>query len=322
MRSISSYSNFLIRSQNIQRYWKSTAFRSFCSSSSHRASIDENSTESDLKSKENEDLNDTSSSEYHPRMTHFGFQSVREEFKSTLVGNVFSNVASSYDIMNDLMSGGIHRLWKDSFVKSMNAMDTSLDILDVAGGTGDIGMRIVEHRRKQKNSSSSMSSPVMVCDVNQKMLDIGKKRAVQRGYSSSEITFFKADAECLAIENGSVDIYCISFGMRNVTHPDVALLEAKRVLKPGGRFMMLEFGKVENGLLGPLYDAYSFNVIPALGSLVASDRESYEYLVQSIRRFPSQSEFCAMMDTAGFKCITHTNYTGGVAVEYSGFKLD
>ncbi|KAA8491868.1 2-methoxy-6-polyprenyl-1,4-benzoquinol methylase, mitochondrial [Porphyridium purpureum] len=256
--------------------------------------------------------------------THFGFRTIRKELKSSLVGQVFSSVAPSYDVMNDLMSGGIHRVWKDLFVKNMCAQSKGLSVLDVAGGTGDIAFRIIEERRRaavlRDMSSTSYTTPVMVCDINDEMLKVGRERANTRGYTSSEVSFFQGDAEKLPIESDSVDIYCISFGMRNVTDVQKALQEAFRVLRPGGRFMMLEFGKVDNPVVAQAYDLYSFNIIPKIGGIVASDEASYQYLVESIRRFPSQKVFADMMRNTGFEEVSFLNRTFGVVAEYSGFK--
>lgn len=193
-----------------------------------------------------------------------------------------------------------------------------MHILDVAGGTADVAMRIVDARRRQ--STSAPAPPVTVLDINPDMLRVGEERARAANYAASDILFAQADAEDLPVASASVDAYVISFGMRNVPTPARALAEAVRVLRPGGRFMMLEFARVRNPVLRKAYDAYSFSVIPALGGVVAGDSESYKYLVESIRQFPAQEEFAAMMETAGLRCVEVKDYSGGIAAVYSGFK--
>ncbi|KAI8452618.1 ubiquinone/menaquinone biosynthesis methyltransferase ubiE [Phakopsora pachyrhizi] len=236
------------------------------------------------------------------RLTHFGFRDVPENLKQKLVGNVFSSVASSYDLMNDAMSLGIHRLWKDQFIKSIDP-NGSLNCLDVAGGTADIALRILDNSRLMH---SNRDTKVLVVDINPKMLEEGQKKVRRTVYHTNreedrQIDFRVGDAEDLRnVEDGSVDLYTISFGIRNCTNIDKVLREAYRVLKKGGRFSCLEFGKVQNPILSRLYEAYSFNVIPNLGHIIASDRDSYQYLVESIQKFPSQPEFARMIEEAGF----------------------
>ena len=248
--------------------------------------------------------------------THFGFQDVASSEKQGLVSEVFARVAPSYDRMNDIMSLGVHRLWKDSFVHSLRAT-AGMKILDCAGGTGDIAFRIIDERMKE----NVVKSPsVTVCDVNPKMLEVGRERAMKRKLDGRYIEFVVGNAENLPMTDNSFDAYVISFGMRNVPKPERALQEAYRVLRPGGRFMMLEFAKVSNPLLSQVYDAYSFEVIPRMGAVFANDRQAYQYLVESIRQFPGQEEFLMMMRDAGFVNAKCTDYTFGVCAQYSGFK--
>lgn len=243
--------------------------------------------------------------------THFGFSRVPLSAKQGLVGRVFNSVAPSYDRMNDAMSLGVHRLWKSAFVADM-APTRGMKILDCAGGTGDIALRIA--------AATGGGAPVVVADVNKEMLDVGRRRAQEAGIGESVVRYVEANAENLPFADNEFDVYAISFGMRNVPRVDVALNEAKRVLKKGGRFMMLEFAKVDNPGVSALYDAYSFNVIPAIGKAIAGDENSYRYLVESIREFPSQDEFAEMLRDAGFIRETVTDYSLGIAAVYSAFK--
>ncbi|CAI5728569.1 unnamed protein product [Peronospora destructor] len=265
----------------------------------------------------------TSSSSYSNAsspMTHFGFQQVPEEDKERMVASVFHNVAERYDVMNDFMSGGMHRVWKDSFVETLHPIGP-LKCLDVAGGTGDIAFRIAE--QLSKTSRGTEESHITVCDINSSMLEVGKERAakVWQHVDPSLFRWIEGNAEHLDFQDDSFDVYTIVFGIRNVTHVDRAIQEAYRVLKPGGRFMCMEFSQVPNPLIRQIYDAYSFNVIPFLGDKVANDRASYQYLVESIRRFPPQEKFKAMIEDAGFKHVTYTNFTFGVTAMHSGFKF-
>ncbi|EME29219.1 ubiquinone/menaquinone biosynthesis methyltransferase [Galdieria sulphuraria] len=256
--------------------------------------------------------------------THFGYRSVPKNAKTSMVGSVFSDVASKYDLMNDLMSFGLHRLWKDLFVMSL-APTADMRILDVAGGTGDIAFRIVEKKRKEEHYNKKLLEhgvePVVVVDINEDMLQVGKERAKLRGYSESEVMFVHGNAEKLPAASETVDAYVISFGMRNVTEPEAALVEAFRVLRPGGKFHMLEFAKVQNDVLQYLYDMYSFSVIPLIGQIVANNRDAYQYLVESIRKFPSQEEFAKLMIRAGFQQVSYRQFHQGIVAQYSGFKL-
>ncbi|TPX65207.1 demethylmenaquinone methyltransferase [Spizellomyces sp. 'palustris'] len=250
--------------------------------------------------------------------THFGFKTVREDEKESLVGQVFGNVASSYDLMNDVMSGGVHRLWKDHFIRTL-APGPTTKLLDVAGGTGDIAFRFLDYISA---THPNPSPHVTLLDINPAMLAVGQQRAQQLGHTN--IAFTEGNAERLeGIEDASVDAYTIAFGIRNCTHVDRVLREAYRVLKPGGRFMCLEFGSVENPVVARMYDLYSFHLIPTMGGLIANDRESYQYLVESIRKFPPQPVFANMIKEAGFKVVGNgwEDLTFGVAAIHSGFKL-
>ncbi|XP_015787989.1 2-methoxy-6-polyprenyl-1,4-benzoquinol methylase, mitochondrial [Tetranychus urticae] len=233
------------------------------------------------------------------------------------VHNVFSNVADSYDKMNDLMSGGIHRLWKCYFIKTLDPLK-STHLLDVAGGTGDIAFRFLDHMKcKYPNDKSHK---VTVCDINENMLEVGKKRAVKHGYDDSLIEWVHGDAQKLPFPDNSFDAYTISFGIRNVVNIDAALQESYRVLKPGGIFLCLEFSKVRTPVIADLYDLYSLNIIPVMGEVVAGDWRSYQYLVESIRKFPDQKDFADMIRSAGFHLVSYKNLTQGVAAIHMGYK--
>jgi len=292
------------------------------------------------------------------RTTHFGFSEVPLESKEELVSGVFQNVASHYDVMNDLMSGGLHRLWKDELLamtgvgpmaealrrhhvtRSPSPSSSQhqhqqkqkpgrlLNILDVAGGTGDVAFRFLEAARCPERSRSSGTDEisVTVCDINPHMLAVGRRRAGDRYgdavvEGSQALRFVEGNAQDLVgIDEGEYDIYTIAFGLRNVTDVGRALEEACRVLKPGGRFLCLEFSKVGNPFLKKFYDAYSFNVIPAVGDVVAGDRDSYQYLVESIRKFYDQDQLKGKMEEAGFVNCKYTNMTGGIVAVHEGWK--
>ncbi|KAJ3278002.1 2-hexaprenyl-6-methoxy-1,4-benzoquinone methyltransferase [Borealophlyctis nickersoniae] len=264
----------------------------------------------------------TGTPEHASKTTHFGFKTVPEDVKENLVGQVFGNVASKYDLMNDVMSGGVHRLWKDHFIRTL-APGPKTELLDVAGGTGDIAFRFLDYARNLYGAASQ--AKVTVVDINPAMLEVGKQRAPQFGYRDSpQISFREGNAEHLEfVADNSVDAYTIAFGIRNCTHVDQVVREAYRVLKPGGRFMCLEFGRVETPVIKSIYDLYSFEVIPAVGGIVANDRDSYQYLVESIRKFPPQPEFAKMIKDAGFTLVGKgwEDLTFGVAAIHSGFKL-
>ncbi|CAI5484083.1 unnamed protein product [Closterium sp. Yama58-4] len=311
--------------------------------------------------------------------THFGYRAVREEEKAVLVGGVFSSVADKYDVMNDVMSGGLHRLWKDRLVRALHPFP-HMHHLDVAGGTGahgvmgawgmgvgmgaweyggmgvwghwgmgpwghgDIAFRVLrairdaeaDPRRMAAGAGAGRSggegegegagrgARVIVCDINADMLRVGQLRAQQQGLASdAALEWVQGDAEDLSavVADGSVDAYSIAFGIRNVTRIHRALSEAHRVLRKGGQFACLELSHVEDPLFRALYDLYSFNVIPAIGQAVTGDRASYKYLVESIRKFPTQRRFVHMMEQAGFRNVSYENMTGGVVALFTGFKL-
>jgi demethylmenaquinone methyltransferase/2-methoxy-6-polyprenyl-1,4-benzoquinol methylase len=243
----------------------------------------------------------------------FGYASVPLEDKQALVDDVFSSVARRYDLMNDLMSGGLHRAWKNAMVTALNPPKRGRGwrLVDVAGGTGDIAFRVAER--------SAGHPAITVADTNQEMLEVGRQRAEKRGLGG--IVFVEANAETLPFDAKSFDAYTIAFGIRNVPRIELALAEAFRVLKLGGRFLCLEFSAVETPMLDRLYEAYSFNVIPRLGHAVAGDTESYRYLVESIRTFPNQVRFAQMIRDAGFSRVTYRNLSGGIAALHSGWKL-
>lgn len=244
----------------------------------------------------------------------FGFRDVDVGAKQGMVDDVFHRVARRYDVMNDLMSAGLHRLWKDAMVSRLAPPRTGhrpYEVLDVAGGTGDIAFRILER--------SAGHARATVCDINASMLAVGRERAEKRGISG--VDFVEGNAEELPFEDGRFDAYTIAFGIRNVPRIERALSEAMRVLKPGGRFLCLEFSHVDVPVVDRIYDLYSFNVIPRLGRLVAEDEDSYRYLVESIRRFPNPERFKAMIEAAGFRRVSFTPMTMGVAALHVGAKI-
>ena len=256
------------------------------------------------------------------RTTHFGFKTVKESEKAKEVYTVFERVANSYDRMNDAMSLGIHRIWKDIFIQRLGPTHGS-KLLDSAGGTGDITRGYLNYLNNTRNHQGLKSS-VTVCDINKNMLEVGKIRAEKQSWTSRdnvEINWKECDAENLSLENDSFTAYTIAFGIRNVTRVDKVLSEAYRVLTPGGRFMCLEFSRVDNDALRWFYDQYSFQVIPVLGTLVVGEWQPYQYLVESIRKFPDQERFKDMIEEAGFRNVTYENLTCGVVAIHSGFKL-
>ncbi|KAI0055376.1 ubiquinone menaquinone biosynthesis methyltransferase UbiE [Artomyces pyxidatus] len=263
--------------------------------------------------------------------THFGFRTVPEESKESLVRGVFDSVASSYDVMNDAMSLGVHRLWKDNFISLLRPGSKGpVRCIDLAGGTGDIALRILDWAREKY---ADRETTVDVVDINGEMLKEGYKRFKKTMYHNTpQIAFHEANAQALpedVFPSNSYDLYTIAFGIRNVTSIPDALKEAHRVLKPGGTFACLEFNKVTNPILAQVYDQYSFSVIPLLGTILAGDRDSYQYLVESIRKFPSQQDFARMISDAGF--ATGGNFEGdggawrdlwgGVACIHTGVKV-
>ncbi len=244
------------------------------------------------------------------KTTHFGFQTVDEDAKAGMVHRVFSNVASKYDVMNDAMSMGIHRIWKEAMMDWL-APRNGQKLLDVAGGTGDISFRFLE-RAPQAHAT--------VFDMTQGMLDAGRLRAEAENMAD-RLEWICGDAMALPFADNSFDVYTISFGIRNVTRPQEALNEAYRVLRPGGRLMVLEFSQIPNPAMQWAYDKYSFNVIPKLGKLIANDADSYQYLVESIRQFPDQDTFLQMVRDAGFENAKYRNLTMGIAALHSGWKI-
>jgi len=244
------------------------------------------------------------------KTTHFGFETVTESEKAGRVQGVFGSVASRYDIMNDVMSGGIHRVWKDAMMDWL-APRSGQKLLDVAGGTGDIAYRFLK-RAGQGHAT--------VLDLTEEMLVEGRKRA-EASQMVDQLDWSVGDAMALPFPDNSFDVYTISFGIRNVTRPQDALNEAFRVLRPGGRLMVLEFSQIPNPAMQWAYDRYSFNLIPLMGQLIANDRDSYQYLVESIRKFPDQDVFLNMVRSAGFENAKYRNLTAGVACLHSGWKI-
>ena len=241
--------------------------------------------------------------------THFGFKTVAEDKKADMVRGVFNSVASRYDLMNDLMSMGVHRLWKNTLMRRVRPRAHEA-LLDVGGGTGDIAFRW----------KRAGGGPVTVLDVNAEMLKHGEARALDHGIVDG-ITWVEGDAEVLPFDDMSFDVYTTAFCIRNVTHIEAALAEARRVLKPGGRFFCLEFSRVVVPVLDKLYDTYSFEVLPRIGEIVAKDRDAYQYLAESIRRFPDQDTFKGMIEDAGLERATVTNLTGGVVAIHSAWRI-
>jgi len=249
-------------------------------------------------------------SEDRAKTTHFGFQTVDEAEKAGMVHGVFSRVASKYDIMNDVMSGGVHRLWKDAMMDWL-APRPGQKLLDVAGGTGDVAFRFLKR---------APLATATVLDLTEPMLVAGRQRA-EAEQMAERLEWVVGDAMALPFAANSFDVYTISFGIRNVTRIADALTEAYRVLRPGGRLMVLEFSQVPNPALQWAYDRYSFNVIPLMGQIIVGDRASYQYLVESIRKFPDQETFAGMIRAAGFGQVKYRNLTMGVAALHSGWKL-
>src|SRR2546423_9843407 len=246
--------------------------------------------------------------------TYFGFRNVPLGDKQTLVNDVFHSVASRYDLMNDLMSAGLHRVWKDVMINALNPPrgDKPFALLDVAGGTGDIAFRAAK--------TAGGGFRATVCDINSDMLSVGRQRAVTR-HLDDRISFVEGNAEALAFPDRRFDAYTIAFGIRNVPRIDLALNEAYRVLRPGGRFLCLEFSSVDVPGLDRIYDLFSFKIIPPLGGAVTGDAESYRYLVESIRKFPKPNAFAEMIRAAGFARVKWQSLTGGIVALHSGWRL-
>jgi demethylmenaquinone methyltransferase/2-methoxy-6-polyprenyl-1,4-benzoquinol methylase len=245
--------------------------------------------------------------------THFGRRTVRVDEKQSLVNDVFRSVAGRYDLMNDLMSFGLHRAWKDAFVAKVRpSLSRPFAHVDVAGGTGDVAFRLAK--------AGGPRTEVTVVDVNGDMLRVGKKRAERRAFSK-RLTFIEGNAEALPLPDGCFDAYTIAFGIRNVPRIEDALKEAHRVLKRGGHFLCLEFSRVDLPIFERIYDAYSFAAIPAMGRVVTGDGGSYRYLVESIRTFPPPDRFAEMIGEAGFARVDFTRLSGGIVAIHSGWKL-
>lgn len=242
--------------------------------------------------------------------THFGYQTVAESQKAEKVAEVFHSVASRYDLMNDVLSGGMHRLWKRQTIE-LSGVRRGNQVLDIAGGTGDLTRKF-----------SGLVGPegqVVLADINDSMLKVGRDRLLDKGVAGN-VRFVQADAECLPFPDNHFDVVTIAFGLRNVTHKERALESMLRVLKPGGRLLILEFSKPKNPLLNKLYDAYSFNFMPLAGKLITNDADSYRYLAESIRMHPDQETLKAMMETAGFAGVSYHNMTGGIVALHRGIK--
>jgi demethylmenaquinone methyltransferase/2-methoxy-6-polyprenyl-1,4-benzoquinol methylase len=267
---------------------------------------------SDIRKTASSDAGDT---------THFGFENVALGEKQGLVDDVFHKVAGRYDLMNDLMSAGLHRLWKEAMVAQLplprSPASRPYAHLDVAGGTGDVAFRVLD--RGEEKAPGKVA--VTVLDINGEMLKVGRERAAKRYPQGAALEFIQGNAEDLPFEDRSFDGYTIAFGIRNVPRIQKALNEAYRVLRPGGRLLVLEFSPVETPLLDRIYDAYSFNVIPPMGGLVTGDPEPYRYLVESIRKFPNAARFCEMIREAGFARVSNTPMSGGVVQLHAGWRL-
>ncbi len=249
-----------------------------------------------------------------PDAVPFGFRNVAPEDKSGLVRGVFDSVSSRYDIMNDVMSGGLHRLWKDAMVRRLRPRPGE-HVVDVAGGTGDIALRILEPFR---DAAVTARPRVTVLDINESMVRVGRDRAFDRGFIAG-LEWGCCDAQALPLPDGCADAYTVAFGMRNMTDVPAALREARRVLRPGGRFLCLEFSRV-TPTLAPLYDAYSFRLLPVMGRVIARDAESYRYLAESIRTFPAQDAFAEMITAAGFGRVGYRNLSGGIVALHAGWR--
>ncbi len=248
--------------------------------------------------------------------TDFGYRKVALDDKQPLVDDIFHSVAGRYDLMNDLMSGGLHRVWKDAAISWLSPPKSGKtgkpwSLVDVAGGTGDVAMRVA--------ARTGHSAAITVADINGSMLEVGRARAEKKGLTG--LRFVEANAEALPFGDASFNAYTIAFGIRNVPRIQLALEEAWRVLKYGGRFICLEFSQVDVPMFDKVYEAYSFNAIPVLGQVFANDPDSYQYLVESIRKFPNQDQFATMIGQAGFSRVSYRNLSGGIAAIHSGWKI-
>ncbi len=246
--------------------------------------------------------------------TSFGFRDVQEDERQGLVNEVFSKVADKYDLMNDLMSGGLHRLWKNDLIAALDPPrgEAPFRLLDVAGGTGDVAIRYAR--------AGGANASAVILDISPEMLDVGRQKVRDAGLGN-RITLTQGNAEVLPFPDKTFDAYTIAFGIRNVTHIDRALAEAFRVLKTGGRFLCLEFSECQVPMLDRIYDFHSFEVIPRLGELTAGAAEPYKYLVESIRKFPPQEKFASLIRDAGFARVSYRNLTGGIAAIHSGWRI-
>lgn len=247
-----------------------------------------------------------------PQKTSFGFKEVSKNEKKGLVNEVFSSVASKYDIMNDLMSGGLHRLWKKRVLEEIT--DPSGKLLDMASGSGDLAISFY----KKSRDEFDIEPKITACDANEDMLKVGREKALDSGIT--DIKYFTSFAEKLPFKDNSFDYYLVSFGIRNFSDIDQALKEAMRVLKPGGKFICLEFSKLNEGILSKIYESYSMNIIPKIGKIVTGDEDSYKYLVESIRKFPSRDEFKNIIEKAGFSNVKYYNMTFGTVAIHTGYK--
>lgn len=278
-------------------------------------------------------LNSSHKPESENETTSFGFKEINKEEKQAEVNKVFSNVADKYDLMNDIMSGGLHRAWKNHLINQIEP-NYNMRLIDVAGGTGDIAFRFLNHlenstdnktiedKLKEQNSQTSESNfKITICDINENMLRVGQERSLKFPFAD-RLEWKVGNAENLEKEqDNSYDVYTIAFGIRNCTNLDKVIKEAYRILKPGGRLMVMEFSKIDNFILKKIYDFYSFEIIPATGYMVAGDWDSYQYLVESIRMFPSQEKFAQLIKDCGFKFVRYENLTNGVVAIHSGIKL-
>ncbi len=248
------------------------------------------------------------------RKTNFGFRVVNIDEKQKLVNQVFASVARRYDLMNDLMSGGMHRLWKDELINWLAPPRSALSfkLLDVAGGTGDIAIKFLK--------CTSEGCDAVICDISEEMLQVGREKINEVNFADRSV-FIGGNAECLPFPDCSFDAYTIAFGIRNVTHLEETLGEAFRVLRPGGRFLCLEFSDVQVPMLDKIYELYSFRAIPVLGAVAARDSDSYRYLVESIRKFPDQETFVELIENAGFSQTKYRNLSGGIAAIHSGWRV-